>query len=1258
MRKLFFLFLALVATTSLWAYDFRIDGICYKILKGDEVEVTFQEAYSYDNYLDLVTAHIPSTIEYSGVTYRITSINSKAFKGCRTLTSITIPEHIKSIGERAFSECTSLTSVIWNAKKCADFNDNWDYPFRDVNSQITSFIFGDSVEHIPAFLCCLMNNLTSITLPNSVTSIGHSVFWGCSSLSCITIPENVTILGSSFAHCNSLTTIQWNAKNCADFTYSPFSEIGSRNVSITFGDSVKYIPANLCYQMDALTSITIPTNVTSIAYNAFGNYVDSVTITADSVEDFCKSRIGYSLPSYHICRVVIAEKEMTDLIIPNSIDSIHDYAFYSMPFTSVTIPENITSIGHAAFRGCRFLTSVNIPNSLKTIENSAFYDCVSLDTVVIPKSVTTIEDYAFQGCTLARENFINNSSLDAGANSYWGAEIVDMEIDGLLIRNNTVIGCRPNITSVTIPKIITSIGNEAFAGCTNLVSITIPNSITSIGHSAFSGCSSLKSISIPNSVVSMGGATFENCTALQSVVLSENITAIPSFSYRVPFNITGCFDGCTSLTSISIPDNITTIEGRAFDGCSSLTSIIIPKSVTTIEDYAFQGCTFAKENFINNSSLNAELNNYWGATVWAGEEYDGVFIKDSVVVSYRKSLQSVTIPSFVTNIHDDAFINNSTRPASLTSVVWNAANCADFNHTPFSFYGNYNLTSFTFGDSVRHIPASLCSALEGLTSIYIPNNVVSIGDYAFGHCENLTSVTIPKNVMRIGKNPFADCSSLTSIIVDSENKQYDSRNNCYAIIETGTNNLISGCKNTIIPDGVIAIGEYALSGCRLLTNITIPESVTKIGEGAFSGCSSLIKTNYSGDIANWFNIQFANSGSNPIACSHNFYINDKEITNLVVPNTVDSIYSYTFLSCKSLTSLTIPRSVQNIGNLSFAGCSSLSSIVIDKRNKQYSSYSNCNAIIEKATNKLITGCKNTIIPYSVTRIGFYAFYDCQSLTSLNIPNTLNYIDNFAFTACSGLSSITIPKSMKTVLNCAFMGCASLTSLTIHSGETYFCNQAFDGCPSLDTIYCYTITPPALETLSNFSNYNATLYVPCEALLNYKTHSIWGNFSNIQCISSQETDRTEVIAETSTTSVTITWPTEEEADTYTIVIKKDGELVCTLTFNSEGQLLNIAFAPGRNGNHPAQYAEQVANNGYRFTVIGLEDGTDYTYDIVVKNEANQVIKTHSGKFTTEPYSAVDNTHSSSSATNTQKLLRNGQLIILRDGVEYNAMGQEL
>ena len=175
---------------------------------------------------------------------------------------------------------------------------------------------------------------------------------------------------------------------------------------------------------------------------------------------------------------------------------------------------------------------------------------------------------------------------------------------------------------------------------------------------------------------------------------------------------------------------------------------------------------------------------------------------------------------------------------------------------------------------------------------------------------------------------------------------------------------------------------------------------------------------------------------------------------------------------------------------------------------------------------------------------------------------------------------------------------------------------------------------------------------------YMLDILFGEFKYIECIASDEVPTDDIVITPGSTDVTITWPTEGNADTYTIVIKKDGEVVCTLTFNSEGQLLNIAFAPGRNGNHPAQYAEAVANGGYRFTVTGLTESTDYTYNITVKDASNKTIKSHSGKFTTESLTAVENTHIQSPTSNCKKILRNGQLIILRDGVEYNARGQDL
>jgi hypothetical protein len=142
-----------------------------------------------------------------------------------------------------------------------------------------------------------------------------------------------------------------------------------------------------------------------------------------------------------------------------------------------------------------------------------------------------------------------------------------------------------------------------------------------------------------------------------------------------------------------------------------------------------------------------------------------------------------------------------------------------------------------------------------------------------------------------------------------------------------------------------------------------------------------------------------------------------------------------------------------------------------------------------------------------------------------------------------------------------------------------------------------------------------------------------------------------------TDVTITWPTEDDADTYTIIIMKDGEVFCTLTFNSNGQLLSIAFAPGRQGNHPARYAEQTANGGYRFTVTSLEEDTKYGYNLDVKDASSNTIKSYEGEFTTKSDTTTD-IDNVTSTTDVQKLLRDGQIIILRDGVEYNALGQTI
>ena len=235
--------------------------------------------------------------------------------------------------------------------------------------------------------------------------------------------------------------------------------------------------------------------------------------------------------------------------------------------TSIVIPNSVTSIGEAAFCGCRFLADITIGNNITSIGNKAFIGCISMTSIAIPDSVTSIGDDAFNGCS--------------------------------------------SLTSITIPNAVTEIGGSAFAGCTSLTSVTIGNSVTSIGDEAFLGCESLKSINIPNSVTFIGYRAFLNCSGeliIENKFIEKDYTSSNCpISYlcwldgsnftkiTIGNNITSigdyAFCGCTSLASVAIPNSVTSIGERAFYNCYSLTSVTIPDSVTSIGSEAFEYCS-------------------------------------------------------------------------------------------------------------------------------------------------------------------------------------------------------------------------------------------------------------------------------------------------------------------------------------------------------------------------------------------------------------------------------------------------------------------------------------------------------------------------------------------------------------------------------------------------------------------------------------------------------------------------------------------
>lgn len=333
--------------------------------------------------------------------------------------------------------------------------------------------------------------------------------------------------------------------------------------------------------------------------------------------------------------------------------------------------------------------------------------------------------------------------------------------------------------------------------------------------------------------------------------------------------------------------------------------------------------------------------------------------------------------------------------------------------------------------AVKEIKDGAFYCCRGLSSISIPDGVTSIGYSAFMFCSGLTSIHIPKSVTSIKSDAFSYCDGVTSITVDLQNPVYDSREGCNAIVETATNALYTGCKNTVIPKSITKIGSSAFCGCTGLTYITIPDGVTSIGFYAFRGCNGLTSINIPSSVT---------------LISEYAFMFCEGLVSVNISEGVESIENNTFWGCSALKSVKIPASVSNIETEAFGRCTSLASIVVHPDNAIYDSRENCNAIIETATNTLITGCKNTVIPSGITCIGPGAFYDCSDLTSITIPDGVTKIWYEAFRGCSSLKKINIPSSVTDISHSVFYDCDGLMEMTVSPQNSTYDSR--DGCNAI------------------------------------------------------------------------------------------------------------------------------------------------------------------------------------------------------------------
>ncbi len=449
-------------------------------------------------------------------------------------------------------------------------------------------------------------------------------------------------------------------------------------------------------------------------------------------------------------------------------------------------------------------------------------------------------------------------------------------------------------------------------------------------------------------------------------------------------------------------------------------------------------------------------------------------------------------------------------------------------------------------------------------------SITSIGNYAFSSCRDLTSITIPNSVDSIGNAPFMNCESLTEIKVISGNTKYDSRENCNAIIETATNTLIVGCKNTIIPNSVTSIGNYAFYGCTGLTEITIPNSVIYIAYYAFYGCSGLTKVTIGNSVTEIYDGVFmactnltevnynAENCTSMGSSSYPVFYGCTNLKTVNIGNSVKTIPSSAFKNCTSLTSVTIPNSVTSIDNYAFDNCNNLAELIIEDGkdtlsfgyNYYYSSsYTTGYGLFYDCPLEKIYLGRNLNYESSY-RYGYSPFYNIKTLKEITIGNSVTSIGYYAFFECSGLTSVTISNSVSEIGNYAFCGCIGLTSAIIPNSVSSIGNYAFDGCNNLKLV----INLSEL-TFSIGSYYYGCIAYYADRVINAPNGSIFDDF-----VFSKENNVNKLVAYLGNDSELIL-PTDFNGENYEIasgVFSGYSNLASVTIPNSVTSIDNYAF----------------------------------------------------------------------------------------------------
>ncbi|MBQ6585183.1 MAG: leucine-rich repeat domain-containing protein, partial [Coriobacteriales bacterium] len=866
----------------------------------------------------------------------VTSICAEAFRGCTSLESIALPDTVTSIGGMAFRDCSSLSCFIFpSGVTCVGMGEFWgcsslvsvtlpnalesieSHAFRGC-SALSSIVIPDSVQMIGEYAFTDCEALEEINIPEGMTEIGDLAFCGCTSLENLVIPSSVERLGQeSICYCTSLKSMVIPASIVGDRAFRNCSNLES----VTFTSNVSTIDVNAFAACNALKSIRFEGNAPSISSNSFSGVIATAYYPNNNPTWTANKRKGYG------GNLTWEPYELTSGVCGNDLVWVLD-----------------TESGVLEITGTGGMYDYHHPEAEEINGNVIYVDgCAPwiyqrsyITSVVVDEGVTSVGTWSFPGCQ--------------------------------------------NLSSVSLPSTLKTIGDGSFDYNTSLQSIVIPEGVESFGKVVFRGCHELNSISLPSTLIVMGSSCFTDCSSLEAIDLPEGIASIEP----------GTFRGCTSLATVSMPDSLESIGQKAFLDCSSLTSISIPEGVISIEDEAFCNCS-ALASVVFPDSL---------------ETIGGLAFQDCV------SLTSITIPANVDNVGSQAFfVSHAAGPSSLSSVTFlgsapSIGNSAFNNITATVFYPA-NDSSWTdsvrqdYGGSLTWLMCGECGddltwsyndktgklSIAGTGAMYdyggltnrppwwdlktevstieLSDSISSIGDYAFSGC-GISSITIPEGVSSIGRYSFAGCELLETAAIPTSvvTIGYQSFNNCVSLAS------VNFAENSQL----VSIGSYAFSNTAI-ESIDIPGTVRSIGSFAFSGCGSLVSVDFPYGV---------------------------------------TLLDYSVLSgCSSLVSVTIPASVTEIHGGAFANCASLESIVIPD---------SVTILGDEGNGGVFKGC--------------------TSLTEVTLSNNISIIRTGLFWGCTALQTITIPAGVSKINDWAFRDCTSLSLVYFEGHKPQFGTSVF------------------------------------------------------------------------------------------------------------------------------------------------------------------------------------------------------------------------